>query len=176
MPKTLKFKQCLKHILDFEGGNVDDPDDLGGRTGQGILQREYTQWLKENGKKDRDVWDMSDADRDAIYLAKYWDVTKLDDFPLPIAFLMFDTSVLNGVNYARKLAQRVVGVRQDGIIGPISRAALNAVDKTTFINRFQELRREYLKTRKTYWKHGDGWNNRMTKVEAIAKKMVRLSS
>lgn len=176
MPNTLKFRQCLKHILAFEGGNDDDPRDPGGRTGQGITQSEYTKWLAEKGKPNRDVWDMPDRDRDAIYLEKYWDITGLDRFPLPIAFLMFDTSVLNGVSYARKLAQRVVGVRQDGLIGPISTAALNAVDKETFINRFQELRREYLKTRKAWPTYGPGWYNRMTKVEKIAAQMIRLSS
>lgn len=176
MPRTAKFKECLSHILRFEGGNVDHPKDPGGRTGQGILQKEYNAWLAERGRAAKDVWDMSDNDRDAIYLEKYWDINKLDDFPLPVAFLMFDTGVLNGVSFARKNAQRTVGVRQDGVIGPITRAALNAVDKAEFLDRFQFHRRNYLKTRPAWDTFGEGWFNRMDQVEKIARAMIRLPS
>lgn len=184
MIRTPKFKTCLAHVLRFEGvipekglkGNVDHPKDPGGRTGAGILQREYTAWLAARGRASKDVWEMSDNDRDSIYWERYWDDLKCDDYPLPQAFLLFDTGVLNGVNAARKLAQKTVGVRQDGIIGPITRAALNAVDKAEFLERFQFHRRAYLKTRPAWPTFGEGWYNRMTQVEKIAAAMIRLPS
>lgn len=176
MTRTTKFKTCLAHVLKFEGGNDDHPDDPGGRTGQGILQREYTKWLAAQGRPDRDVWEIPDRDRDAIYWENYWDPMKLDDYPLVIAFLMFDTGVLNGIGFARRNAQRTVGVRQDGLIGPITKAALNAVDKATFLERFMHHRRNYLRTRPAWATFGRGWLNRMDKVEKIAAAMIRLPS
>lgn len=176
MIKTPKFKTCLAHILKFEGGNVDHPADPGGRTGQGILQREYDKWRGAQGKAKRDVWDMSDAERDTIYWENYWGVSRLDDFSLPVAFLLFDTSVLNGVGFATRNAQRTAGVRQDGKLGPISRAAINAADKSEFLDRFQFHRRNYLRTRPAWPTFGKGWFNRMDQVEKIAQAMIRLPS
>lgn len=184
MIRTPKFKTCLPHILRFEGvipekglkGNVDHPADPGGRTGSGILQREYDKWRAKNGKASKDVWDMSELERDTIYWENYWNPLKLDDYPLPIAFLLFDTAVLNGVTAARKLAQKTVGVKQDGIIGPITKAALNAVDKAEFLERFQFHRRAYFKTRPAWATFGKGWFNRMDQVEKIAAAMIRLPS
>lgn len=174
MPMSAKFKSCLKLTLGSEGGNDDDPDDKGGRTGQGITQSEYTRWLKSKGRPNADVWDIKVADRDQLYCDFYWDEVSGDKLPLPIAFLTFDAGVLSGVGYSRKLAQRVVGCKQDGILGPISIAALNAVDKATFINRFTELRTEYLRTRSTAWKYFKGWKARTDRNQKQALAMLKL--
>lgn len=184
MIRTSKFKTCLTHVLRFEGvipekglkGNVDHPKDPGGRTGSGILQREYNEWLAGRGRAAKDVWEMSDNDRDAIYWERYWDQVKGDDYPLPVSMLLFDTAVLNGVGASKKLAQKTVGVRQDGIIGPITKAALNAVDKSEFLERFQHHRRAYLKTRPAWPTFGEGWFNRMDKLDKIVAAMIRLPS
>lgn len=176
MTRTPKFKTCLEHVLRFEGGNVDHPKDPGGRTGQGILQREYDKWRAAHGKSKRDVWDMAPVERDAIYWENYWEPLSLDRYPLPVAFVMFDTAVLNGVGFSTRNAQRTVGVRQDGKLGPISRAALNAVDRSEFVERFQFHRRAYLQSRPAWPTFGKGWFSRMDAVEKIAAAMIRLPS
>lgn len=178
--RSQKFKTCLAHVLRFEGvkdgkkGNVDHPKDPGGRTSGGILQRVYDKWRVEKGKPKRDVWDITAQERETIYWEDYWAPLRLDDYPLPIAFLMFDAAVLNGINFSRKNAQKTVGVRVDNIIGPITRAALRAVDKQTFAERFQFHRRKYLTTRKAWPTFGKGWLNRMDAVEKIAADMIKL--
>lgn len=176
MALSARFKSCLKLILNSEGGNDDDPDDKGGRTGQGITQEEYTRWLKSKRRKVADVWDISKDDRDQLYWDFYWMEVSGDSLPLPIAYPIFDAGILSGVGYSRKLAQRVVGVKQDGKLGPISIAALNAVDKVTFIKRFCDLRREYLASRSTAWKYGKGWKARQDRVQAQSLAMVKLPS
>lgn len=176
MAFSAKFRSCLKLVLNSEGGNDDDKDDKGGRTGQGITQAEYTEWLKANGKPNADVFNMSAADRDQIYYDSYWLKVSGDSLPLPVAYAMFDAGVLSGVGYSRKLGQRVCGVKQDGQLGPISIAALNAVDKVTFINRFCDLRREYLASRSTAWKFGVGWKARQDRVQKQALGMIKLQT
>lgn len=173
MAYSAKFNSCLKLILNSEGGNDDDKDDKGGRTGQGITQAEYTEWLEAQGKDSADVFDITKADRDRLYYERYWLTVSADKLPLAIAYPIFDAGILSGVGYSRKLAQKVVGVRQDGQLGPISIAALNAVDKVTFINRFCDLRRDYLASRSTAWKFGNGWKNRQDRVQKQATAMVK---
>lgn len=176
MALSAKFKNCLRLTLGSEGGNDDDPDDTGGRTGQGITQSEYSGWLEAKGRPNADVFDIKPADRDQLYNDLYWTAVSGDKLPLPVAFLVFDAGVLSGVGHSRRLAQRVVGVRQDGILGPISIAALNAVDRETFIRRFTALRLEYLKGRPTAWKYLDGWTNRTNRNLRQALAMLKLPS
>lgn len=173
MAVTAKFKTCLKLVRTSEGGDDDDPDDRGGRTSRGITQGEYDRWRKEKGLATRDVWKATNDEVDTIYATKYWDTVRGDDMPLPIAYCMFDGGVLSGPGYSRKLAQRVVGVKQDGILGPISVAALNAVDKTTFVDRYCDLRIAYFEALGQP-KFLRGWKNRQAFVRKNAMGMIKL--
>ena len=38
---TTDFEYCMRSVLAFEGGKVDNPNDPGGRTNQGVIQRVY---------------------------------------------------------------------------------------------------------------------------------------
>ena len=38
---TTSFAYCERTVLAFEGGKVDHPNDPGGRTNQGVIQRVY---------------------------------------------------------------------------------------------------------------------------------------
>ena len=43
------FEKCLKQVLKWEGGYVNDPDDNGGATNMGITQYTYNAFLKRKG-------------------------------------------------------------------------------------------------------------------------------
>lgn len=176
MPMTAKFKAALKLVLKSEGGNDDDPDDPGGRTSRGITQDDWDRYTKRHGMPKSDVWEAPQAHIEKLYCEDYWDLMSGDKVPSPMGYLMFDSGVLSGVGYARKLAQKVVGVKQDGVFGPITIAALNAVDKPQFINRYCDLRLDYLLSRKMAWKYGDGWKARQDRVRKEALAMTKLPS
>ena len=61
------FKPSLAAVLKSEGGNDDDPQDHGGRTSRGVIQREYDAWRKEKGLFALDVWKAPDSDIAMIY-------------------------------------------------------------------------------------------------------------
>ena len=60
------FHNSLIEVLKSEGGNDDDKDDHGGRTSRGIIQREYTAWLKERNRPNADVWAAPQSDIETI--------------------------------------------------------------------------------------------------------------
>ena len=49
------FERCLAVTLKWEGGYSNHPDDPGGPTMQGIIQREYDAWRRKQGKRPRPV-------------------------------------------------------------------------------------------------------------------------
>lgn len=174
MPQTAKFKTALKYLRKSEGGNVDDPRDEGGRTGQGVTQSEYTEWLKSKGMRDRDVFTMPDAHRDALYCEKYWDPMQADKMPLPIGYMVFDASIHHGVNFAPKAMQKALNVKVDGIIGKMTLAAANAIDPLVFEQRMRDLRWARMQTRKSFPTFKDGWEKRLNDVGKNVRAMLQL--
>lgn len=85
------FKKALKKVLKWEGGFVDDPDDLGGRTNKGITQRTYNIYYSG------DVKDITDEQVEAIYKSGFWKrsaVTASTARVLPNSFLIMQSTVV----------------------------------------------------------------------------------
>ncbi len=169
-----KFKNALRFTLKSEGGNVDHPDDEGGRTGQGILQSEYSLWLKQQGMKDRDVFDMPEKHRDAIYEKKYWTPIGAEGMPAPVGYVAFDSAVLHGVGFAQKAIQRALNVKVDGIIGRMTLAAANAIDPIVFEQRMREQRWARMQSKKSFPVFKAGWEKRLNDVGKNVRSMLNL--
>lgn len=119
-----RFDECLKFILKWEGGYVHHPHDRGGATNQGITQGVYDAWRVGKSMGRQPVVGLSGAERDAIYRERYWQPVRCDRLPQPVDLVVFDSAVNCGVSQAAKWLQRAVGVKADGVIGPVTLAAV----------------------------------------------------
>ena len=119
------FKKAVDHVLNLEGGYVDDPKDSGGATRYGItesLARDYG--YKEEMKK------LPKKTAIDIYKKYFWDYNLLDQVSSQkIAEEIFDTSVNCGSRFAVQTLQKCLNVLNregqswqdinvDGRIGP----------------------------------------------------------
>jgi lysozyme family protein len=59
---TAGIAAVLPFVLRWERGLVDDPEDPGGRTNQGITQRVYDAWRRRQGLPAQDVESIADAE------------------------------------------------------------------------------------------------------------------
>ena len=75
------FERCLAITLKWEGGYSNHPDDPGGPTMRGIIQREYDAWRKKLGKSRRSVRQIEESELQAIYRDEYWDAMDCDGMP-----------------------------------------------------------------------------------------------
>lgn len=167
------FQASLTCVLKSEGGNDDDPDDHGGRTSRGITQREYTAWGKEQKDRrwrDTDVWKATTEDITTIYHGEYWN-PNCDSFPTGIDYLFFDMAVNAGPYRATCLLQRALHVAEDGRIGPITRAAIQAASPKDLVSKFSDVKRTWYRSLNQP-KFTRGWLNRTTEVQANANKMI----
>jgi lysozyme family protein len=123
-----RFAECLTLVLKHEGGYSEHPDDKGGATLNGVTQTTYDRWRALKGKPLQHVRHMQPEERDAIYMANYWQAGKCDQMPAPLDYLHFDGCVNHGIKQASKFLQRALGVEDDGSIGPQTLAAVRQDD------------------------------------------------
>tara|TARA_A100001015_G_scaffold225535_1_gene254604 strand:- start:1045 stop:1560 length:516 start_codon:yes stop_codon:yes gene_type:complete len=166
------YNECLKIILMHEGGYVNHPKDPGGETNLGVTKRVYEEW---GGTKE--MKDLTIEDVEPIYKKNYWDKIKGDDLPDGLDLCVFDFGVNAGPGRAAKFLQKLLGVTQDGGIGPQTLGALQSAigeDKVTqtreMIEKYQSMRQEYYEGLSTFDTFGKGWTRRVdeTTHEAIS--------
>lgn len=101
--------QIIDHIVDVEGGYVNDPSDSGGETNFGItvgVARAFG-YTGRMRYMPRNV-------AVAIYTSKYWDSVRADDMPESVAAEVVDTAVNAGVNRSGRFLQRSLNVLTPG--------------------------------------------------------------
>lgn len=165
------FEACLAHVLQSEGGWVDNPSDPGGATMKGITIGTYRAWKGRNVTK-AELRAISDAEIAALYRKNYWDAVRGDDLPRGLDLVAFDAAVNSGVSRGAKWLQSALGVPADGKVGPKTIAAANAAHKDAVIDRACDLRLGFLRQLGTWKTFGKGWSRRVEGVRADAKAMA----
>ena len=161
------YAQALKQVLKYEGGYVDHPKDPGGPTNKGVTQAVYDAWQKSQNLPTQSVRNISDATVAAIYKQQYWDRIRGDDLPAGVDFAVFDYAVNSGVSRAAKTLQAVVGVTQDGVIGPATIQATKTYVAMTVTNK----RLAFMQSLSIWSTFGKGWSARIADVKAQIKAL-----
>ena len=138
-------------------GNI--PGDSGGVTKYGVAQHD---------NPNVDVANLTLDGAMQIYWSQYWLTCCGDKIPTPMSIIHFDAAVNNGVGRACKFLQGAVGATQDGHVGPITLAAVNAADQSTVINNLCTARTAYYQrivaNDPTQAQFLSGWLRRVTEV------------
>ena len=156
------YAKCLAQVLKYEGGYVDHPKDPGGPTNKGVTQAVYDSWRKSQNLPTQSVRAIADSEVAAIYKNLYWDRISGDNLPSGVDFAVFDYAVNSGVSRAAKMLQSVVGVTQDGMIGP---ATIEAT-KTYVAMAVTNKRLAFMQSLSIWSTFGKGWSARIADVKA----------
>ena len=163
------YPQALKQVLKYEGGYVDHPKDPGGPTNKGVTQAVYDNWRKSQNLSIQSVRAIADSEVAAIYKNLYWDRISGDLLPSGVDFAVFDFAVNSGVSRAAKTLQSVVGVTQDGVIGPATIQATNTYVAMTVTNK----RLAFMQSLSIWSTFGKGWSARIADVKAQIIALVK---
>lgn len=161
--------ELIPHILKWEGGFVDDPDDPGGATNMGITMRTYQLYCRRKGYPSPSVERLKAIDLDTfrdILKSMYWDTCKADDIQSQsVANLIVDWGWNSGTHTAVKRVQRLLGVKTDGVVGPITLAAINSRSPLPLFGQIKTDRMSYIEeicaSRPANNKYKRGWYNRI---------------
>jgi len=143
---TTNFELAVNHVLEVEGGLVNNKHDPGGITNYGISLRFLSKLPDLEGDVDRDgdvdaddIKAMSRTDSKKYYRKNWWEKYKYKNIEnAGVAIKVLDMSVNMGGKQAHKLIQRSlravgVEVNDDGVLGKISFAAINQTTPQYFI-------------------------------------------
>lgn len=150
------FDTAFERLIGHEGGYVNHPDDPGGETNWGITKRTAL----ESGYSGS-MRNLTRAQAKAIYRRAYWDRAKADQYDFAIGYNLFDAAVNHGIGNAIRLLQRAVGVADDGIVGPVTLGAINAVGVDDVLLLFNAERLRFYTKLSTFSTFGRGWVNRV---------------
>lgn len=137
-------KLLMGHILEVEGGLVNDPDDPGGITNYGITLKALSAYRKRICTP-QDIIDLKPEEATDIYVQDYYTPFNGDKIESDFKVLcIFDKAVNSGVDAAVKVAQKIVNVIIDGDCGFKTYTAINAVSDRIFCREYlQAMQRGY---------------------------------
>lgn len=144
------IKILAPFILSYEGGFVNDPADRGGATNMGVTIGTWRSvGYDKDGDGDIDVDDLRKLTRDdvieRVMRPHYWNRWKADLIrSQSLANILVDWVWASGVN-GIKIPQRLLGVKDDGIVGPKTLEALNARDPQRLFSQIRASREEFIR-------------------------------
>jgi lysozyme family protein len=145
-----RFMACIGLIIErIEGGYSNDPQDPGGETNFGISKASHP---------NVDIAGLTELGAAQIYYDEYWVPSGAGLMPRGLDLWLLDGAINHGVREAAVILQGVLGVAQDGSVGPATAAAAAS---------FAEPELYLLARLKHYqglpgWPHdGDGWTKRL---------------
>jgi lysozyme family protein len=165
------YDEALHRLLAHEGGYTNDAADPGGPTNFGITIVDYRKYVNGNATAD-DVRATTLDQARAIYRSKYWDALRGDELPAGIDYALFDYGVNSGIARAAKVLQRILGIADDGIIGPVTLAAMAGRAAVPVVNALCDERLAFLQSLRTWPVFGKGWGRRVAEVKDAALAMA----
>ena len=161
------FQRALSRVLKHEGGFVDHPKDPGGATNRGVTLAAFRAYVKADGTV-ADLKRITDEQVATVYYRHYWAAVNAHQLPAGIDYAVFDFAVNSGPKRAAQYLQGVVGVTQDGRVGPKTLTAAEAADHAAVINALCDRRLAFLQRQKTWPTFGKGWTRRVADVRSTA--------
>lgn len=167
------FDLFIGRILDHEGGFTLNRNDkgnwTGGKVGVGVLKG--TKFgIAANTYGNLDIKNLTWADAKAIYRRDFWNRFRLNELHPAIAFSVLDGCINHGPGNAIRWLQRAAGVADDGIIGPRTVAAVNAMDVNDAVLKFNSIRIRFFTDLNDFAIFGRGWMRRVADNLAHAAK------
>lgn len=150
----MDFDIAFQRLIENEGGYVNHPGDPGGETKYGISKRQYP---------GEDIKNLTIDRAKTIYLRDYWGPAGCDAVPMAAKYQVFDMAVNSGVLQTIRTIQKTVGEVVDGVLGPRTLQAIQGMQPTRFVARFNGYRLEFMTDLKTWELFGRGWARRIAK-------------
>jgi lysozyme family protein len=156
-------------ILRWEGGFVNDPLDRGGATNKGITIGTFRRFYGKEASVEQ-LKQITDDQWLRIFKEGYWNPWKADQIKnQSIANIVVDWAWASGPVTAIKQVQRILGVVDDGVVGPKTLAAINSADQQTLFAKIHAARLKFVENivqkNPTQVRFLKGWKNRINAIK-----------
>lgn len=166
------YEQAITQVFLDEGGYTNDPHDSGGPTNWGITIYDARQYWKSDATAE-DVRDMPKQVAEDIYRRHYANIIRYDNLPPGVDYAVLDFAINSGIHKSVTILQRILGVAQDGVLGPVTLQWTVKNDPTFIINNIYIDRLAFLKSLDTWKDFGHGWFTRCTHGHVLALSLAK---
>lgn len=170
------FDAAFERLIGHEGGYTTNPADpgnwTGGAPGHGVCAGTCF-GISAAAYPTLDIKGITLDAAKAIYKRDYWDRIAGDRLPPAVAFVVFDAAVNNGIGRAVRLLQASLDLRQDGVIGPATLAAVAKQPPMVLAVEFVAQRAWFMSRLPTWPTFGLGWSRRLAALPAEALELAR---
>lgn len=161
---SVGFETAFERVIGHEGGFQDGAGDRGnwtsGKVGVGEL-RGTKYGISAMSYPRLDIKNMTVDTAKAIYKRDWWEPMQMAAMPSSVQYQLFDAAINHGMRNATKMLQRAVMVKDDGIVGPRTIAAVTGADHNDVLMRFLAERLEFFTHVGTWQLYGRGWARRI---------------
>lgn len=150
---TLHFERSLRFLLreDIEGvHSAPRPGD------------QHDTWFGLARTWHRDMpWPPTREQAAARYLERYWLPVRGDELPWPVCLVLFDGAVQHDPRDSIKRLQEALGLKADGVLGPVTLAAVRKADPVELAKEVVARRMLYYWTLDNLEENDHGWARRL---------------
>lgn len=155
----MNFDAAFDLLITHEGGFSNHPDDPGGATMYGVTEavaraEGYTGPMREL------TLDFAKQ----VYRKRYWDACQCEQMPDSLRYPLFDAAVNSGAGQAIKWLQSSVGVKADGVIGQMTRHAVNMSAPQVVRQQMLGKRLRFMTERSNWQAFSKGWARRIASI------------
>lgn len=161
---AITFDEAFRRLIGHEGGHSNDKRDPGNWTGGqvGVGELKGTKFgLAANTYPTLDIKNITLEQAKKIYQTDWWNKLGGHGLHSAVVFQLWDFAINAGVSRAVKELQQAVGVNADGVIGPKTIAATNAMDLNDVLLTLTAERLKFYTSLSTFKEYGKGWTNRV---------------
>ena len=152
----MNFLTAFDKLLKHEGDYSNHAADPGGKTRYGVTEAV----AREVGYRG-DMRELPLELAQRIYKERYWDAVQAESLPPDVRYIVFDGAVNSGVAQSSKWLQRACGVKDDGVIGPITIRAASTLHSEGLRRRILAQRLRFMTKLPNWPAFSRGWANRI---------------
>jgi lysozyme family protein len=164
------YARSLANTLVEEGGYSNHPNDPGGPTMRGVIQRTYDGYRRGKGLSTQDVRNISETELQDIYWTGYAKRIQFEKWPKGPDQIAFDIAVNSGPGRTWALAGSVLGQPRNAQAVILTSA--QSADRVQLVKNLCARRAAFYQGLKTFGTFGKGWMRRNARMEAIGVKMA----
>lgn len=166
------YEQAIAQVFKDEGGYSNDKGDRGGPTNWGITIHDARTYWKHDATA-QDVKNMPKTVAEDIYRRHYALPLRYNELPAGLDYAVLDYGINSGISRSASVLQSLVGVNQDGLIGPVTLAAVSKVNTNDIIDKLYNERIRFLRSLSIFRIFGRGWMDRCIHGRELAHKLTQ---
>jgi lysozyme family protein len=167
------FDIAFARVFENEGAFQNDPNDRGNWTSGaiGLGQLNGTKYgISAMSYPTVDIRNLTLSEAKAIYRRDWWNALGMEGYPKALRYQLFDAAINHGMHNATRILQFAVNTKADGIIGPVTKAAINTTEVNDLLLRFLAERLTFMTDVRTWDHFGKGWARRIAHNLILASK------